>query len=94
MTNYDIANWRPCTPVAYLEHLGQATLTLDNPDTLTVKVEQLADARIRTVLIAQVKLYDETGAPYSEMAPYLMTIYCPETGKSLCFVSNSNLADE
>ncbi len=85
---YDVANWKPFAHQALAEKLGSCFLTVDEPETVTVKCETLSgmeflrdDGRLRLVVMAECK----TEPDKSEVAPYLMILYSPETGKVVCF---------
>jgi hypothetical protein len=81
---YDVSRWRPVPPAEWLESLGEASCTLDEPADLKVEVTTLHDARVRTVHHAYVRTRDFAGTG-DGIAPWLMTIYTPEGGKTVCF---------
>lgn len=69
---FDVADWHPVKPDAFLETLGECALTSDEPSTLTVKVEDL-DGRVRLVVYGKVM-------GESESSPVLMLLYTSEGG--------------
>lgn len=80
--DYDVAKWRPITPEAFMDLLGTSTL-LENKETIVNKLEFLEDGRMRIVFLAEVKRPDMPERSFE--SPYLMQLYHPETGKSVCF---------
>lgn len=90
---YDIAQWKPIKADAYAEALGEATLTVGEPDALLTKAEGLPDGRIRIVTYAEVIHIDDS-SKVSEHEPYLMVIYSPEGGHTVCFERSVELAHQ
>ena len=86
---FDVMNWKPCTPIEYIDTLALIITTQGKP-TVETRLDTFEDYRHRLVTSAYVV---RPGRTDKAMTPYLMVMTTGEHAKNVCFRrSDVNLA--
>lgn len=88
----DVTEWLPVRLDKLAVEMAEAAMTVGEPDTMTIRVDELRDGRVRLVLDAECGEVGEGGAPTSVITPFLMVVHEPESGRTVVFKRMRELA--